>query len=156
MRAYPGLFDIRCGEDAYDTAQAYRHPVSGAFTPDDFAVSFATGFPNQIVPMGIRGGAATDVNNLGLWLYGAYAKGRLASIPGYGQWGTYVAHYPLIPKSTDTVTITARIVDEAVTGQTVNLHYRVDKTGTPNAFAVMAMMGRVRKRGFCRTARMVW
>ena len=40
-RAYPGLFDIRCGEDAYDTAQAYRHPVSGAFTPDDFAVSYA-------------------------------------------------------------------------------------------------------------------
>ena len=32
---------------------------------------------------------------MGLWLYGAYAKGRLASIPGFGQWGTYVANYPL-------------------------------------------------------------
>lgn len=95
VRAYPGLFDIRCGEDAYDTAQAYRHPVSGAFTPTDFAVTFATGFPEQIVPYGIRGGAATDPNNMGLWLYGSYAKGRLASVPGFGQWGTYVAHYPL-------------------------------------------------------------
>jgi len=94
--AYPGLFDIRCGEDAYDTAQAYRHPVTGAFTPTDFQVDAQpTGYPNQIVPFGIRGGAATDVNNLGLWLYGAYAKGRLASVPGFGQWGTYVAHYPL-------------------------------------------------------------
>ena len=95
VRAFPGLWDIRCGEDAYDTAQAYRNPVSGAFTPDHFAVSYASGFPNQIVPYGIRGGAATDPNNMGLWLYGAYAKGRLASVPGFGQWGTYVAHYPL-------------------------------------------------------------
>jgi hypothetical protein len=94
--AYPGLFDIRCGEDAYDTAQAYRNPISGAFTPTDFQLQAQpSGFPNQIVPFGIRGGAATDPNNLGQWLYGAYAKGRFASIPGIGQWGTYVAHYPL-------------------------------------------------------------
>ncbi|MBV6468103.1 MAG: hypothetical protein PGMFKBFP_03480 [Anaerolineales bacterium] len=96
VSAYPGLFDIRCGEDAYDTAQAYRHPVTGAFTTTDFQVEAQpSGYPNQIVPFGIRGGAATDPNNMGLWLYGSYAKGRLASIPGYGQWGTYVAHYPL-------------------------------------------------------------
>jgi hypothetical protein len=98
--AYPGLFDMRCGEDAYDAAQAYRHPVSAAFTPSDFGVNFGTTegsptFPAQIVPMGIRGGAATDPNNMGLWNYGAYAKGRLASLNGFGQWGTYVAHYPL-------------------------------------------------------------
>lgn len=106
--AYPGLFDIRCGEDAYDTSQAYRHPVTGSFLPGDFRVQqqpaaipatedtpAIPGFPNQIVPFGIRGGAATDPNNMGLWLYGAYSKGRLASIPGFGQWGTYVAHYPL-------------------------------------------------------------
>lgn len=95
VRAYPGLFDIRCGEDAYDTAQAYRNPISGAFTPGDFQVTLVDGFPRQIVPYGIRGGASTDPNNMGLWLYGAYAKGRLASVPGFGQWGTYVAHYPL-------------------------------------------------------------
>jgi hypothetical protein len=94
--AYPGLYDIRCGEDAYDTAQAYRHPLTGAFTPSDFLVRpQPTNYPNQIVPFGIRGGASTDPNNLGLWLYGAYSKGRLASINGFGQWGTYVAHYPL-------------------------------------------------------------
>jgi len=94
--AYPGLFDIRCGEDAYDTAMAYRHPITGAFTPTDFQLRpQPSPYPNQIVPWGIRGGASTDVNNLGLWLYGAYAKERLASIPGIGQWGTYVAHYPL-------------------------------------------------------------
>ena len=94
--AYPGLFDIRCGEDAYDTAQAYRNPITGAFTPGDFQVKAQPdGYPNQIVPFGIRGGAATDPNRLGMWLYGAYAKGRLASIPGYGQWGTYVAYYDM-------------------------------------------------------------
>ena len=94
--AYPGLFDIRCGEDAYDTAQAYRHPVTGSFNVGDFQVTAQpTGFPNQLVPFGIRGGASTDPNNMGLWLYGAYAKGRLASINGFGVWGTYVAHYPL-------------------------------------------------------------
>lgn len=94
--AYPGLFDIRCGEDAYDTAAAYRNPISGAFTPTDFGLQpQPTGFPNQIVPFGIRGGASTDVNNMGLWLNGAYAKGRLASGSGPGQWGTYIAHYPL-------------------------------------------------------------
>jgi hypothetical protein len=96
VRAYPGLTDIRCGEDAYDTAQAYRHPLTGAFTPSDFSVDAQpTGFPNQIVPFGIRGGASTDVNSMGMWLYGAYAKGRLTGVNGAGQWGTYVAYYPL-------------------------------------------------------------
>ncbi|HUQ93751.1 MAG TPA: S-layer homology domain-containing protein [Bryobacteraceae bacterium] len=96
VAAFPGLFDIRCGEDAYDTAQAYRHPVTGAFTPADFRIDIQpVNFPQQIVPFGIRGGAATDPNNLGLWLYGAYAKGRLSSINGFGVWGTYLAHYPL-------------------------------------------------------------
>jgi hypothetical protein len=95
-RAYPGLFDIRCGEDAYDTAQPFRHPVTASLSRFDFLEDLQpSGFPPQIVPFGIRGGASTDPNNMGLWLYGAYAKGRLASVPGYGQWGTYVAHYPV-------------------------------------------------------------
>jgi hypothetical protein len=67
------------------------------------------------------------------------ANGNTALTPDIAPMILDVAHYPLIPKSTDTVTITTRIVDEAATGQTVNLHYRVDKTGTPNAFSVMAM-----------------
>jgi hypothetical protein len=87
---------MRCGEDAYDTFQAVRHPVTGAYTPADFQLrTQPTQYVNQIVPFGLRGGAATDVNNMGLWLYGTYGKGRLASVPGFGQWGTYLAHYPL-------------------------------------------------------------
>jgi hypothetical protein len=95
--AYPGLFDMRCGEDAYDTPVAYRNPVTGSLTPSDFRLrSQPEGFPQQIVPFGIRGGASTDPNNLGMWLMGPYAKGRLASsVSGFGQWGTYVAFYPL-------------------------------------------------------------
>ncbi|MFN7939809.1 MAG: hypothetical protein U0R19_41160 [Bryobacteraceae bacterium] len=94
--SYPGLFDMRCGEDAYDTVAVTQHATTGSYTTGDFQVSNQpTGFAQQIVPFPIRGGAATDPNNMGFWAYGAYAKGRLASVPGYGQWGTYVAHYPL-------------------------------------------------------------
>src|SRR6185436_19319930 len=65
--AYPGLFDIRCGEDAYDAYQSYRNPVTGAFTPGDFQVTRTTisgTTLQQMVPFGIRGGAATDPNTL--------------------------------------------------------------------------------------------
>jgi hypothetical protein len=94
--AYPGLFDMRCGEDAYDTVAAVQHATTGSYTPADFQVVIQpNGFPQNMIPFPIRGGGATDPNNLGLWAYGAYAKGRLASLPGFGQWGTYVAHYPL-------------------------------------------------------------
>jgi len=96
--AYPGLFDIRCGEDAYDAYQSYRNPVTGAFTPGDFQVTRTTisgTTLQQMVPFGIRGGAATDPNTLAPWFFGAYAKARLSSVLGSGQWGTYVAHYPL-------------------------------------------------------------
>jgi hypothetical protein len=97
-RAYPSLYDMRCGEDAYDRRTDLRHPISAAFNFADFQVreqpvDFAP--RNTLVPFGIRGGASTDVNNMGLWLYGAYAKARLSSVAGFGQWGTYVAHYPL-------------------------------------------------------------
>jgi hypothetical protein len=100
-RAYPGLFDIRCGEDAYDAYQSYRNPITGAYTVNDFQVSrvnLGTASAlnlQQLAPFGIRGGAATDPNTLAAWYYGAYAKGRLSSTLGFGQWGTYVAHYPL-------------------------------------------------------------
>jgi hypothetical protein len=87
---------MRCGEDAYDTALALRHPVTGAFTPTDFNVDLQPiGFPAQLVPFGIRGGSSTDPNNLGLWNYGVYAKGRVSSVNGFGTWGSYIAHYPL-------------------------------------------------------------
>jgi hypothetical protein len=100
-RAFPGLWDMRCGEDAYDRRTDLRHPISAAFTYGDFEVRLqpaAFGSDAQrsfLVPFGLRGGASTDVNNMGLWTYGAYAKGRLGSLSGPGQFGTYVAHYPL-------------------------------------------------------------
>jgi hypothetical protein len=92
---------MRCGEDAYDRRTDLRHPISAAFTFGDFEVRLQpAGFGSDaqrsfLVPFGIRGGASTDVNNLGIWNYGAYARGRLASLAGFGQWGTYVAFYPL-------------------------------------------------------------
>jgi len=99
VRAYPGLFDMRCGEDAYDTPKALQHPTTGSYLFADFQVrqqpSNGNASRDYLVPYGIRGGAGTDPNNLAMWTYGAYAKGRLASVPGFGQWGTYVAHYPL-------------------------------------------------------------
>jgi hypothetical protein len=39
-----------------------------------------------------------------------------------------VGHWPVIPGPTDAVTVTARIVDEQTTSQTVTLHYRVDSS----------------------------
>jgi len=39
---------------------------------------------------------------------------------------------PVIPKSTDPVTITARIVDEEASGQTVAVHWRIDGTASWN------------------------
>ena len=50
-----------------------------------------------------------------------------------------VTHFPVIPKSIDPVTITARILDESAGGLTVNLHYRVDKAGTQDPFTVVSM-----------------
>ena len=52
-----------------------------------------------------------------------------------------LAHLPLIPKSTEAVTVTAKIVDEATSGLAVTLSYRVDQpSGTPPlAFTVATM-----------------
>lgn len=100
--SYPGLFDMRCGEDAFDTAVAFRNPVSNAFTPSDFQLQAQPpGVANQIYPFNIRGGAATDPNNLGSWLYGAYSKGRRAKTQGHAQWGTFVAFYPAVVPTQD-------------------------------------------------------
>ena len=39
-----------------------------------------------------------------------------------------VTQFPIIPRSTDPVTVTARMVDELPKGDTANLHYRVNST----------------------------
>lgn len=84
--AWPGLFDIKCGEDPYDGPQPFRNPATGAI--------------ETVNPFGIRGGAATDPNDLSLWVYGAYARRRLATVPT-GQWGTYGANYKLQFQASD-------------------------------------------------------
>jgi hypothetical protein len=48
-----------------------------------------------IIPFSQRGGASTDPNDGSLWLYGEFARNRLSTIPGPGQWGTSVANYAL-------------------------------------------------------------
>jgi hypothetical protein len=47
-------------------------------------------------------------------------------------------HFPLVPKSTDQVVVTARILDESPNGLTVTLNYRVNAV-TPPAFIPLAM-----------------
>ena len=49
-----------------------------------------------------------------------------------------VAHFPVIPKSSEFVTVTARIVDESASGLTVQLWHREISGGTPG-FANVAM-----------------
>lgn len=48
-----------------------------------------------------------------------------------------VSHFPVIPRPTDSITISARIIDEQTTGLTVTLLYRDDSVG--GAFASAAM-----------------
>lgn len=87
--AWPSLFDIRCGEEAYDNPTIVRDYGSGApFTTN----GLAGGPPALRSPFGFSGGASTDPNDLGLWAGGQYARRRIA---GAGAWGTYVAHYSL-------------------------------------------------------------
>jgi hypothetical protein len=50
-----------------------------------------------------------------------------------------LAHSPLVPKSTEAVTVTARIVDESVTGLAVALRWRVDANPQTNPFNTEAM-----------------
>jgi hypothetical protein len=49
-----------------------------------------------------------------------------------------VSHFPLVPKSSGPVSVSARILDEAVSGVSVALHWRVDAV-SPLAFAVTNM-----------------
>ncbi len=48
-----------------------------------------------------------------------------------------VTHYPVIPKSTEPVTVTARFLDEHTTGVIASLHYRVDGAATFSTTALL-------------------
>ena len=52
-----------------------------------------------------------------------------------------VSHYPIIPHSTDTVLVTAKIIDELTSGITTTLYYREDVPyGQPaNSFTSLTM-----------------
>jgi hypothetical protein len=54
-----------------------------------------------LVPFGFRGGASTDPNDGSLWVFGAFAKPRLSTTVGPGQFGTSVANYQLDFPATD-------------------------------------------------------
>ena len=49
-----------------------------------------------------------------------------------------VAHFPVVPRPTNSVSVTARLLDESASGLTVRLHWRVD-TATPPPFTVTNM-----------------
>ena len=107
--AFAGLYDIKNGLDVYDTGQTLIDPFTGASIACNPTVvptipqtaGCASAPTTALVPFGIRGSAATDPNNGSLWNYGAYARGREGSVPGPGQWGTYVANYNLSFPTTD-------------------------------------------------------
>jgi len=77
--------------------------VTTTNVPLNFITS-GTNVANTICPMipfSARGGASTDPNDGSLWLFGEFAKNRLSTIPGPGQWGTSVANYALSFPATD-------------------------------------------------------
>jgi hypothetical protein len=87
MLSWPGLFDFRCGEDAYDTLIQTLNPF--------------TGIGQAMYPFPTRGGAGNDPNDLSMWMFGAYARGRQAGVTGFGQWGTHLSNYSLTFQNPD-------------------------------------------------------
>ena len=68
--------------------------------------------------------------------------------PGDPNWGLTdntaplvleVQHQPLVPRSMDPITITARILDEQPAGITVNLVWRIDTAENANEFSALPM-----------------
>jgi hypothetical protein len=51
-----------------------------------------------------------------------------------------VAHFPIVPKSTNSITVTARVLDEQTTGLSVNLRWRNASTTSPDSFGTVAML----------------
>jgi len=66
-----------------------------------FTATSSSNVTCPIIPFSPHGGASTDPNDGSLWLFGEFAKNRLSTIPGPGQWGTSVANYALSFPATD-------------------------------------------------------
>jgi len=90
---------------------AAANPIPGGLaTTGNIPVNFSgsNGFTGggttptcPLISWSSRGGASTDPNDGSLWLFGEFAKNRLSTIPGPGQWGTSVANYALSFPATD-------------------------------------------------------
>ncbi len=93
---YPGLYDMRCGNDVFDNRQNFRDPITG---------QIVINIPNNplLLPItpSLRGGASTDPNNGSLWNFGLYAQRRFGGVGNGGQLGSYIANYDLAFPTTD-------------------------------------------------------
>ena len=93
---YPGLYDMRCGNDVFDNRQNFRDPITG---------QIVINIPNSplLLPItpSLRGGSSTDPNNGSLWNFGLYAQRRFGGVGNGGQLGSYIANYELAFPTTD-------------------------------------------------------
>jgi acyl-coenzyme A thioesterase PaaI-like protein len=93
---YPGLYDMRCGNDVFDNRQNFRDPITG---------QIVINIPNSplLLPVtpALRGGSSTDPNNGSLWNFGLYAQRRFGGVGNGGQLGSYMANYELAFPTTD-------------------------------------------------------
>ncbi len=87
---YPGLYDMRCGNDVFDNRQNFRDPITG-----QLVINIPNNPARLPITPGVRGGASTDPNNGSLWNFGLYATHRFGGVGNGGQLGSYIANYDL-------------------------------------------------------------
>ena len=90
--------DITLPAGITSTCPTIAPPLAAAGTLCTNNIPVTFGPPSVSCPLiqwSPRGGASTDPNDGSLWLFGEFAKYRLASVPGPGQWGTSIANYAL-------------------------------------------------------------
>ena len=92
---YPGLYDMRCGNDVFDNRQNFRDPITGQIVINIPNTGFLPITPS------LRGGSSTDPNNGSLWNFGLYAQRRFGGVGNGGQLGSYMANYDLAFPTTD-------------------------------------------------------
>src|SRR4029077_12849870 len=88
--------------------------------------------------------AALDNNTGENWAPSAFAGGTPGAPNSVRQSNVAplileTTHFPPVPKSTDSITITARIVDEQTNGISATLFFRNASTPTPAGFSSAAM-----------------
>jgi hypothetical protein len=130
-------------------ASGFRYPLSGSATAE------ATGLIRcrQLTDNGKVGwawssradGLGSSLELLNPWMPNPYGQNWQSSVtvggsPGEANPGMVadlpplildLRHQPLVPRSTEGITVTARVLDESSSGLTVNLRWRVDTTAAP-------------------------